>query len=323
MNLTKEQMKKIYYQMFSSRTFEECVNGMFMKGMIHGTAHLAIGEEATATGGVNALRPDDYIMSCHRGHAHCIAKGADLRRMMCELLGKRDGFCKGLGGSMHIVDITTGNFGANGVMGPSIPIATGVALAIKKEKNGKVILDYFGDGTSNSGLFHEALNMAALWKLPIVYLCENNLYGMSTHVSKSVSVPDVAVRAQAYGIPGVIVDGMDVLAVMDAVSEAAGRARRGEGPTLIEAKTYRYMGHSRSDKREYRTREEEEEWKKKDAIVSFAGYMVEHGFSRQEIDAIETQVERECEEAVEYAQAAEALTFEEAKELVFATEENI
>lgn len=321
MDLTKEQMKKIYDQMFSSRTFEERVNEMFMRGMIHGTTHLAVGEEATAAGGVNALRPDDYIMSCHRGHAHCIAKGADLKRMMCELLGKRDGFCKGLGGSMHIVDISVGNFGANGVMGPSIPMATGVALAIKKEGSGKVILDYFGDGTSNSGLFHEALNMAALWKLPIVYLCENNLYGMSTPVSKSVSVPDIAIRAQAYGIPGVIVDGMDVLAVMDAVSEAADRARRGEGPTLIEAKTYRYLGHSKSDKRAYRTREEEAEWKKKDAIRSFAAYMLEHGVSQQEIDDIEERVKRECEEAVQYAQKAETLTLEEAKELVFRAEE--
>lgn len=321
MDLTKEQMKRIYDQMFSSRTFEERVNEMFMRGMIHGTTHLAVGEEATAAGGVNALRPDDYIMSCHRGHAHCIAKGADLKRMMCELLGKRDGFCKGLGGSMHIVDISVGNFGANGVMGPSIPMATGVALAIKKEGNSKVILDYFGDGTSNSGLFHEALNMAALWKLPIVYLCENNLYGMSTPVSKSVSVPDIAIRAQAYGMPGVIVDGMDVLAVMDAVSEAADRARRGEGPTLIEAKTYRYLGHSKSDKRAYRTREEEAEWKKKDAIRSFARYMLEHGVSQQEIDEIEERVKRECEEAVQYAQKAETLTLEEAKGLVFRAEE--
>jgi TPP-dependent pyruvate/acetoin dehydrogenase alpha subunit len=318
MELTKEQMKKIYYQMFSSRTFEERVNEMFMKGLIHGTTHLAVGEEATAAGGINALRPDDYIMSCHRGHAHCIAKGADVKRMMCELLGKKEGFCKGLGGSMHIVDISVGNFGANGVIGPAIPMATGVALAIKKDKSDKVILDYFGDGTSNSGLFHEALNMAALWKLPIIYLCENNLYGMSTPVSKSVSVPDIAIRAKAYGIPGVIVDGTDVLAVMDVVAEAAERARKGEGPTLIEAKTYRYLGHSKSDKRAYRTREEEAEWKAKDPIKSFGNYMLEHGITQEEIDDLRATVERECEEAVEYAQAAETITLEEAKKLVFA-----
>ncbi len=304
--------------MFSSRTFEERVNEMFMKGLIHGTTHLAVGEEATAAGGIGALEPDDYIMSCHRGHAHCIAKGADVKRMMCELLGKKDGFCKGLGGSMHIVDISVGNYGANGVIGPAIPMATGVALAIKKDKSNKVILDYFGDGTSNSGLFHEALNMAALWKLPIVYMCENNLYGMSTPVENSVSVKDIATRAKAYGIPGVIVDGTDVLAIMDVVKEAADRARRGEGPTLIEAKTYRYLGHSKSDKRAYRTREEEAEWKAKDPIISFGKYMLEHGFTQQEIDDIRSLVERECEEAVEYAQAAETITLEEAKKLVFA-----
>lgn len=318
MELTREQMQKIYYQMYSARTFEERVNEMFMKGLIHGTTHLSVGQEATAAGAVNAIRPDDYIMSCHRGHSHCIAKGADLKRMMCELLGKKDGFCKGLGGSMHIVDISVGNFGANGIIGPAIPIATGIALAIKKDKSNKVILDFFGDGTTNSGMFHEALNMAALWKLPIVYFCENNLYGMSTPVSKSVSVEDIATRAKAYGIPGVIVDGMDVLAVMDAVAEAAERARSGEGPTLIEAKTYRYLGHSKSDKRAYRTREEEAEWKARDAIKSFGAYMLENGFTEEELAAIRSGIEQECEEAVEYAQKAETLSLDEAKKLIFA-----
>jgi pyruvate dehydrogenase E1 component alpha subunit len=238
--------------------------------------------------------------------------------MMCELLGKRDGFCKGVGGSMHIVDISVGNYGANGVIGPGIPMATGVALALKKDKNGKIILNFFGDGTTNSGLFHESLNMAALWKLPIIYLCENNLYGMSTPVSKSVSVPDIAIRAQAYGIPGVIVDGTDVLAVMDVVKEAADRARRGDGPTLIEAKTYRYLGHSKSDKRAYRTREEEAEWKRKDPILSFGKYMMEQGFSEAEIAEVRAQVEQECEDAVIYAQNAEVVSLEEARALVFA-----
>lgn len=320
MDLKKEQLEKIYYQMYISRIFEEQVQSMFAQGMIHGTTHLAVGEEATAAGGVNALRPDDYIMSSHRGHAHCIAKGADLKQMMSELLGKKDGCCKGLGGSMHIVDMSAGNFGANGIMGPSIPMATGVALSIKKNRSGKVILCYFGDGTTNSGLFHEALNMAQLWKLPIVYLCENNLYAMSTHVSKSVSVSHIAERAKAYGMPGVIVDGTDVLAVMEAVGTAAERARAGEGPTLIEAKTYRYLGHSKSDSRAYRTREEEEEWKKKDPILCFGKYMLRHGFCEEQLQALRSQAKRECAEAVAHAQSAEQLTFEEAKKLVFATE---
>jgi pyruvate dehydrogenase E1 component alpha subunit len=318
MHLSQQQIKTIYTQMYRSRVFEERVNEMFMKGLIHGTTHLAVGQEATAAGGINALEPDDLMMSSHRGHAHCIAKGADLKRMMCELLGKRDGFCKGVGGSMHIVDISVGNYGANGVIGPGIPMATGVALAIKKDKSGKVILNYFGDGTSNSGLFHESLNMAALWKLPIVYLCENNLYGMSTPVGKSVSVPNIADRAAAYGIPGVIVDGTDVLEIMEAVKEAAGRARRGDGPTLIEAKTYRYLGHSKSDKRAYRTREEEAEWKAKDPIKSFGRYMIERGFKEKEIEAIRLRIEKECDDAVSYAQDADIISIDEAKALVFA-----
>ncbi|MEG2575616.1 MAG: thiamine pyrophosphate-dependent dehydrogenase E1 component subunit alpha [Christensenella sp.] len=318
MNLTKKEMHNIYYKMYLSRTFEERVNELFKAGMIYGTTHLSVGEEATAVGGVNALQADDCIMSCHRGHAHCIAKGADVALMMCELFGKKEGYCKGLGGSMHIVDMSAGNFGANGIMGPSIPMATGVALAIKKDKSNKVILDYFGDGTSNSGLFHEALNMAALWKLPIIYMCENNLYGMSTHVSQSVSVSDIAERAKAYGIPGVIVDGTDVLAVTDVVKQAAERARRGDGPTLIEAKTYRYLGHSKSDKRLYRTREEEEKWKKKDPIKTFGQYMLKNGVSSEEIESIRAYVRRECAHALEYAQAAETLSMDEAKKLVFA-----
>lgn len=304
--------------MYRSRVFEERVNEMFMKGLIHGTTHLAVGQEATAAGAINALEPDDLMMSSHRGHAHCIAKGADLRRMMCELLGKRDGFCKGVGGSMHIVDISVGNYGANGVIGPGIPMATGVALAIRKDGNGKVILNYFGDGTSNSGLFHESLNMAALWKLPIIYLCENNLYGMSTPVEKSVSVANIADRAAAYSIPGVIVDGTDVLAIMDVTKEAADRARRGEGPTLIEAKTYRYLGHSKSDKRAYRTREEEKEWKAKDPIKTFGGYMLKHGFTEEDLSAIRSEIEKECDDAVNYAQDAEVISIDEARSLVFA-----
>jgi pyruvate dehydrogenase E1 component alpha subunit len=318
MDLSREEMKKIYTHMYRSRVFEERVNEMFMKGLIHGTTHLAVGQEATAAGAIGALEASDLMMSSHRGHAHCIAKGADLKRMMCELLGKRDGFCKGVGGSMHIVDISVGNYGANGVIGPGIPLATGVALAIKKDRSGKVILNYFGDGTSNSGLFHESLNMAALWKLPIVYLCENNLYGMSTPVSKSVSVPNIADRAAAYGMPGVIVDGVDVIAIMDVVKEAADRARRGDGPSLIEAKTYRYLGHSKSDKRAYRTREEEKEWKAKDPIRSFGGYMRERGFKENELEAIRADIEAECDDAVSYARDAEIISLEEARGLVFA-----
>jgi pyruvate dehydrogenase E1 component alpha subunit len=314
----KATVKEMLYKLYAARTFEERVNEMFMRGMIHGTTHLSIGQEGVAVGAIYAINKDDLIMSNHRGHSHCIAKDADIKKMMCELLGRRPGFCKGMGGSMHIVDIASNNYGANGIIGPAIPIATGIALALKKDKAGKVILDFFGDGTSNAGAFHEALNMAALWKLPIVYICENNQYGMSTPVEKTVSVPNIADRAAAYGIPGVIVDGNDVLAVMDAVSEAAERARRGEGPTLIEAKTYRWLGHSKSDKRAYRTREEEEAWKAKCPIKRFENYMRELGFADEELNGIRKTAEDSMEEAVEFAMQAPVATIEEAKALVYA-----
>jgi pyruvate dehydrogenase E1 component alpha subunit len=238
--------------------------------------------------------------------------------MMCELLGKEPGFCKGMGGSMHIVDIAGNNYGANGIIGPAIAIATGIALALKKDKQGKVILDFFGDGTSNAGAFHEALNMAALWKLPIVYICENNQYGMSTPVEMTVSVPDIADRAAAYGIPGVVVDGNDVIEVRDAVEKAASRARKGEGPTLIEAKTYRWLGHSKSDKRAYRPREEEEEWKAKCPIKRFEAYMFENGQTQTELKEILKQAEDNMNAAVEYAMQAPMPTIDEARSLVYA-----
>jgi TPP-dependent pyruvate/acetoin dehydrogenase alpha subunit len=318
MKFSREQAAEMLYKLSAARIFEERVNEMFMKGMIHGTTHLSVGQEGVAVGAMYGINEDDLIMSNHRGHSHCIAKNADIKRMMCELLGREPGFCKGLGGSMHIVDIASNNYGANGIIGPAIAIATGIALALKKDKTNKTILDFFGDGTSNTGSFHESLNMAALWKLPIVYICENNLYGMSTPTSKTVSVPNIADRACAYGIPGVIVDGNDVLAVMDAVREASERARRGEGPTLIEAKTYRWLGHSKSDKRAYRTKEEEAEWKARCPIVGFEKYLLANGFAQDELLAIRQKAEDTIEEAVVYALQAPAITIEEAQALVYA-----
>ncbi len=309
---------EMMYKLYAARIFEERVNEMFMRGMIHGTTHLSIGQEGVAVGAIYAVAKDDLIMSNHRGHSHCIAKDADIKKMMCELLGRSPGFCKGMGGSMHIVDIESQNYGANGIIGPAIPIATGIALALKMDKAGKVILDFFGDGTSNAGAFHEALNMAALWKLPIIYICENNQYGMSTPVEKTVSVPNIADRAAAYGIPGVVVDGNDVFAIMDAVGEAAERARQGKGPSLIEAKTYRWLGHSKSDKRAYRTREEEEAWKKRCPIKRFESYMRDIGFADDELKALRETAEGNMNEAVEFALKAPTATLEEAKALVYA-----
>ena len=317
MELSKEKMQKMYYKMRLARFFEESVNAMFMRGMIHGTTHLSVGQEGTAIGVMNAIRKDDYLMSCHRGHSHCIAKDADVNRMMSELLGRKDGFCKGMGGSMHIVDIESRNLGANGIMGPSIPIATGVALALQKSHSDNIIVSFFGDGTSNSGLFHEAINMGALWKLPIVYICENNQYGFSNPVSKSVSVPHIADRAAAYGIPGVVVDGNDVLEVMKATEEAAERARRGEGPSLLEMNTYRWLGHSKSDKCVYRTREEEAEWKAKCPIKRFGEYMMQNGFTQADLDALTEKAKADIEKANEHAMNAEKPTLEDALSLAY------
>ena len=316
MEISKKTASEMLYKLYSARFFETKLNKIVKQGVLHGTAHLSVGQEGVAVGAVYAAKADDRIMTNHRGHSHCIAKGADVRRMMAEILGRETGLCRGLGGSMHIMDVGTGNMGANGIVGQTIPMATGVALALRKEGTGKIIMDFFGDGASNTGVFHESLNIAALWKLPIVYICENNGYGFSTSAERSVSVPHVADRAAAYGIPGVIVDGNDVVAVMDAVREAADRARRGDGPTLIEAKTYRWMGHSKSDKRLYRTREEEDEWMKRCPVERFEGRLIESGFSKKELQEIQGKAQAEIDAAVEYALASPVLSMDEAKTLV-------
>lgn len=305
--------------MVEIRKFELKVDELFKKNMIWGTCHLYIGEEATAVGACAALNRDDYITSTHRGHGHCIAKGAEMKRMMAELLGRETGYCKGRGGSMHIVDVSTGNLGANGVVAGGIPIATGAALASKRRGDGKVTICFFGDGAGNEGAFHESLNMAGIWKLPIVYLCENNLYGMSNPVKNSTAVEDIAVRGQAYNIPGVIVDGNDVLAVYETVKEAVGRARRGEGATLIESKTYRWMGHSKSDPRAYRTREEEQEWKERDPIKLFASQLMDRNIATEdELKKIDEQVDEEIEEAYEFAVNSPKARVEDITEYVYA-----
>jgi len=249
--------------MVTIRRFEETVERAFLDGVISGTCHPCIGQEAVAVGACAGIRPDDYVVSNHRGHGHFIAKGGEPKRIMAEIFGKVDGYGGGRGGSQHMACFEIGFLGCNGITGGGIPIATGAALAVKLQGRKQIVLSFMGDGAANQGAFHEALNMAALWKLPVVYVCENNLYAMSTPFSEAFAIKDIAERAPAYGMPGRIVDGNDVLAVRDAVSEAAERARRGEGPTLLECKTYRFCGHSRGDPREYRSRREEEEWRQR------------------------------------------------------------
>lgn len=291
--------------MWQIRRFEEAVDDLFARGLMHGTMHLSIGQEASATGSCLALREDDAITSTHRGHGHCIGKGADLTRMMAELLAKETGYCRGRGGSMHIADVATGNLGANGIVAGGIPIATGAALAYRLRGEDRVVACFFGDGATNEGAFHEAVNLAAIWELPVVFICENNKYGMSFSTEQSMAVATIAERATAYGIPGVSVDGNDVGATYDVVHEAVERARSGGGPTLVESVTYRWKGHSKSDKNLYRTKEEIAQWREQDPILRFEALAQQQELlSEDEIASVRTDAVEAVREAVRQANSA-------------------
>jgi pyruvate dehydrogenase E1 component alpha subunit len=301
----RETARHALLTMWTIRRFEEAVDDLFARGLMHGTMHLSIGQEASATGACLALRADDSITSTHRGHGHCIAKGADLTRMMAELLAKETGYCRGRGGSMHIADTATGNLGANGIVAGGIPIAAGAALAYQMRGEDRVVACFFGDGAANEGAFHEAVNLAAIWKLPVVFICENNKYGMSFSTEKSFAIEHISERAAGYGIPGVTVDGNDLDAVHEAVSVAVARARAGDGPTLVENLTYRWKGHSKSDKNLYRTREEIAEWREKDPILRFEAQVKESGLlSEEEVQAIRTRAMEQMRDAVRQANSA-------------------
>jgi pyruvate dehydrogenase E1 component alpha subunit len=287
------------------RKFEETAEASYMRGLIHGTMHLSIGQEASAVGATLPLRPDDYILSTHRGHGHCLAKGADPARMLAEFFGKENGYCRGRGGSMHIADIESGNLGANGIVGGGLPIAVGVGMSIKMQKQDRVCMVFFGDGATNEGAFHEALNMASIWTLPVVFVCENNKYGMSMDIALAMAVPNVADRAGAYAIPGITVDGNDLPAVAAAAAAAIGRARTGGGASLVECKTYRWRGHSKSDRNLYRTKDEIETWRKRDPIRLLEGELVAHGrLSADELAAIEKAAAQQIAAALEFAKAS-------------------
>ena len=291
--------------MWTIRRFEEAVDDLFARGLMHGTMHLSIGQEASATGSCMALREGDAITSTHRGHGHCIAKGADLTRMMAELLAKETGYCRGRGGSMHIADVATGNLGANGIVAGGIPIAAGAALAYQLRGEDRVVACFFGDGAANEGAFHEGVNLAAIWKLPVVFICENNKYGMSFSTEKSFAIENISERGAAYGIPGVTVDGNDVEAVHDTVRVAVERARAGEGPTLVESLTYRWKGHSKSDKNLYRTKEEISEWRGRDPILAFERRAKETGLlPDDDVQRIRNEVMDQLRDAVRAADAA-------------------
>ena len=302
-NYSPEQLREVLHKMHLIRHFEEGAEDAYTRGLIHGTMHLSIGQEASAMGICMPLKPDDQITSTHRGHGHCIAKGAQVDRMFAEFFGKTTGYCKGRGGSMHIADVSAGNLGANGIVAGGIPIAVGAALSAKMQKNGKVVICFFGDGANNEGAFHESLNMASIWKLPVVFVCENNGYGMSTSTARSTAVANIADRAVAYSMPGVTVFGNDFSAVAEASTEAVERARRGEGPSLIETKTYRHRGHSKSDRNRYRTKEEIEEWKAlRDPISLFETELKQFGIMDDAgIASVREAVEAEIAAGIAFA----------------------
>src|SRR5437764_1018256 len=261
------QLLDLYRTMLTIRRFEERCNALFLQGKIPSTLHLYIGQEATAVGVCSALRPDDFVFGTHRPHGHALAKGVRPHAIMAELFGKVGGCCKAKGGSVQVGGVSVGMFAAIAIVGANAPMAAGAALSAKMRGSGQVAVCFFGEGGANEGAVHEAMNMAAVWRLPVLFVCENNLYGASTPVGQVVGVKDIAERAAAYGMPGRVVDGMDVLAVREAAEKAVKRARRGDGPTLIECKTYRLCGHSRSDARGYRTRDEEALWREKDPLL--------------------------------------------------------
>jgi pyruvate dehydrogenase E1 component alpha subunit len=301
----KSFLVELYRRMLRIRKFEEQAKECFTKGMLAGNIHLAIGQEAAEVGACAALTDRDYITGTHRGHGQCIAKGAKTDKMMAELFGKKTGYCQGKGGSMHIVDASLGILGANGIVGAGIPIATGAAYASKTWGDDAVTLCFFGDAAANQGTFHEAINMGAAWDLPVIYLCENNKYGVSTDISRVTNNEHISERAAAYNIPGVTVDGNDVLAVYEAVKTAVERARRGEGPSLVECITYRHEGHYCGDQAGYRPGEYMEEALAHEALPTFRKYLLEQGVKEEEIVKVEEEITQEIAHAYKFADESE------------------
>ena len=315
--LTKKDLNAMYRNMLRIRRFEETTDEFFMAGRVKGAVHVSIGQEACSVGVCTALNNEDAILTTHRGHGHSIAKGTRMPEMMAELLGKSTGLCKARGGSMHIADISKGHYGAHSIVGANMPMATGMGLAYQLEGTGRVAVVFFGDGASNQGSFHESMNLCSIWKLPVIFFCENNHYAVSYHVERSTSVKDISVRAQGYNAPGVTVDGMDVVAVYEATAEAVRRAREGGGPSLIEAKTYRFFGHSRGDPQygPYRTKEEVDGWRKRDPLTLAAGMLK---LTEAQKNAHLKAVDDELNDAIAFAEQSPEATLESALEDVYA-----
>lgn len=300
--IDEQTLLALYEKMVLIRYFEEEVERNVQKGLLHGTTHFYNGQEAVAVGVCSQLDTKDYITSTHRGHGHAIAMDADINKMMAEMFGKITGYSKGKGGSMHIADIEAGNLGSNGVVGGGIPIAVGAALSAQMKQTSGVAVSFFGDGATNEGSFHESLNLASIWNLPVIFLCENNVYGMSSPITEMTNIEDLSIRAISYGLPGITIDGNDLFAVMAATKKAINRARNNEGPTLIEAKTYRFKGHSRSDKELYRTESEVNNFKQDDPILLFERKLIENTkITTTTLNKIKANIKVKVEEATEFA----------------------
>jgi pyruvate dehydrogenase E1 component alpha subunit len=318
--LDREKVLDLYRRMLLIREFEEQAQDLYSRTLIPGILHVSIGQEAVPVGVCAALRESDYITSTHRGHGHCLAKGADAGRMFAELFGKLDGYCRGKGGSMHIANRDVGNLGANAIVGGSIPIATGAALSAKLRKTGQVVVCFFGDGALNQGVFFESMNFASIWKLPVIYVCENNQYGEYTPIAR-VTAGNILLRGEAFEIPSVRADGMDVEGVYDTTREAAESARSGEGPSFIVFETYRFCGHGMSDRdRAYRTREEEQQWQQNcDPVARLRERLIKTGqATRTELDGIHDEAKREISAGVDFGSRAAYPDPDEVAKHVFA-----
>ena len=302
MKLSKEKHRELYLKMMQTRKFEETAARLFVEGKVHGTAHFCIGEEATGVGVCSALENEDYILQTHRGHNQGIGKNMDIKRMMAEFLGKETGYCKGKGGCMHIADFSVGSLGANGIVGGGIPLATGAALKQQYNNEKNITVCFFGDGATNEGSFHESLNLAAVWKLPVLFVCTNNLYGMSTHINRSMAIEDISIRAEGYGMKGIALDGNDILTIYEETQKAKEYVLE-NGPMLMVLNTYRWMGHSKSDAQLYRTKEEVAGWKEKCPIRRYRDFLVsEKILSDKDLDKLDQQAVQDIKDAVEYAE---------------------
>ena len=318
MRIGKKKHLELYLKMVRTRNFEETAARLFIEGKVHGTAHFCIGEEATGVGVCSALDEQDYILQTHRGHNQGIGKNMDIKRMMAEFLGKETGYCKGKGGCMHIADFSKGSLGANGIVGGGLPLSVGAALSQKYLKRENITVCFFGDGATNQGTFHESVNLASVWRLPLLFVCVNNLYGMSTHIRRSMNIPDIAIRAKSYGIEGISIDGNNVIAIYE---ETVKRKRhvREYGPMLLVLNTYRWMGHSKSDSQTYRTKKEVDEWKRRCPIMRHRNYLLTEGIAgEEEIEALERTAVDDIREAIAFAEGSPEPKIENIRDDVYA-----